>query len=283
LGAVRRYAGGPVKLRDEEFDLISQLVYRTFGIHLTDKKKALVQGRLNSLVRSLGFPTFEAYYNSVLRDPTGGSLLALVDRISTNYTYFFRETAHFDFLNQTGLPEICQSAEKTGRRELRMWSAGSATGEEAYSLAMVLREYLGSAYSRWDVGVLGTDISLTALRQARQGVYPAEKIGKVPLRYKKYLYRDTDGSYAVRDELKGMVLFKKLNLMQDSYPFKGKFHAVFCRNVMIYFDLETRKRLIERFHRYLHPGGFLFIGHAESLGRSHGLFEYVQPTVYRKC
>jgi len=190
---------------------------------------------------------------------------------------------HFDFLNQTCLPEIYRSAEESGRRELRFWSAGSATGEEAYSLAMVLREFLGSACSQWDVGVLGTDISMTALRQAQHGIYPVEKIGKVPLRYKKYLYRDGEGGYAVRDELKDFVLFRKLNLMQESYPFKGKFHAVFCRNVMIYFDVQTRQRLVERFHRYLHPGGYLFIGHAESLGRSHGLFEYVQPTVYRKC
>jgi chemotaxis protein methyltransferase CheR len=273
---------GLIQLRDEEFSLISGLVYERFGINLTDKKKALVRGRLNSLVKSQGFSSFEEYYASVVNDPTGGSLLSLIDRISTNHSYFFRETEHFEILTSKVLPEIMKKVQQQGSRELRLWCAGCAAGEEAYTLAMVLAEYFGSEAYRLDIRILATDISVSALQQAVEGAYSAHKLKFVPEQYRKYFKKLDDDNYQVVESIKRMVLFKRLNLMREDFPFKKKFHTIFCRNVMIYFDQITRRGLIEKFQRYIYQDGYLFIGHSESLGRETGMFRYIQPTVYKR-
>ncbi len=274
--------GQAIQLTEKEFRLISDLVYERFGINLTDKKKALVRGRLNSLVKSLGHNSFEQYYEAVVHDRTEKSLLSLVDRISTNHSFFFRETEHFDFLTATILPEICERLLEKGSRELRIWCAGCAAGEEPYTIAMVLREFFGFDINKWDVGILGTDISKTALQQAVNGIYTSNKVEAAPARYKKYFKELGNDSYSVDDRIKAMVLYKRLNFMREEFPFKGKFHVIFCRNVMIYFDRETRNRLIEKFHTHMHEDAYLFIGHSETLGRDTQMFRYVKPTVYKK-
>jgi chemotaxis protein methyltransferase CheR len=234
-------------------------------------------------VKSLGFTNFSDYYEAVIEDRTGRNLLGLVDRLSTNHSYFFREAEHFDLLTQSVLPQITGHLTDVGSRDLRIWCAGCAAGEEAYTLAMVLAEYFGSTLPEWDIGILGTDISMTALEQALEGVYGAHRVGGVPARYRKYLKQADTGTHRVVDSLKPMVVFKRLNLMRETYPFKGKFHLIFCRNVMIYFDQETKRSLAAKFQHYLQPNGYLFIGHSETLGREVGSFRYVQPTVYQKC
>ena len=271
----------PMQLRDDEFRLISGLVYERFGINLTDKKKALVRGRLHGLIRAQGFATFGEYYESVVGDETGGQLLTLVDRLSTNHSFFFREIEHFRFLTQTILPQITKDLTATGSKDIRIWSAGGAAGEEAYTLAMVMAEYFGSSLGQWDIGILATDISSTALSQARAGVYPAGRVNSVPAEYRKYLTAAGEDSISVTDDVKRMVTFGRLNLMQESYPFKGRFHVIFCRNVMIYFDRQTRADLVRKFHRYMHSGAYLLIGHSETLGRDSPMLTYVQPTIYR--
>ncbi|NOY07357.1 MAG: chemotaxis protein CheR [Spirochaetes bacterium] len=271
-----------VRLSDGEFHLISELVYKQFGIKLTEKKKALVRGRLNSLIKSMGLTSFKAYYDTVINDSTGGSLLSLIDRISTNHSYFFREAGHFDVLKKTLLPELLEELTAQGSKGLRIWSAGSASGEEAYTLAMVLSEYFGTESYKWDIGILGTDISISALGKAVKGIYHKNQAGRIPAAFKKYFRRIEPDNYAIDEKIKRMVLFKRLNLMREDYPFKGKFHIVFCRNVMIYFDRKTKKELVAKLCRYMHKGGYLFIGHSETLGREVSGFKYIQPTVYRK-
>lgn len=273
---------GIIQINDHEFQLIAALVYEKFGIHLTDKKKALVRGRLNKLIRGLGYTTFEEYYNAVVQDPTGKSLLSLVDKISTNHSYFFRENEHFQFLETVALPSI-EAIIREHNGDFRLWCAGCAAGEEAYTLAMVLLEYFGKTSFKGKPGILATDISISALSQAAVGEYTPDKVQTVPQFYKrKYLRQIGPTTYRVTDELKQVILFKRLNFMRPEFPFKGRFHIIFCRNVMIYFDAETKERLVTKFHRYMYDEGYLFIGHSESLGRGSGVFKYIQPAVYKK-
>ena len=272
---------GAIRLTDREFCLISELVYRRFGINLTEQKKALVRGRLNSLVKSQGFANFEDYYNAVVNDRTESSLLSLIDRISTNHSFFFREGDHFEFLKGIVLPDLCRKIEGRQKTDLRIWCAGCAAGEEPYTIAMVLHEY--NSLMGWNIGILATDISTSALEQAKEGIYPSGRLDKVPAQYRKYFKKLDSDSYAVKNIIKQKVLFKRLNLIRNDFPFKGKFHLVFCRNVMIYFDQETRKILVTNLHRYMHDGSYLFIGHSESLGRESEKFRYIQPTVYMRC
>ncbi len=273
---------GMIDLKDNEFRKISQLVYRLYGIHLSEKKKALVHGRLHKIVKDGGYDSFEEYYKAVTSGEPGDGLLALVNRITTNHTYFFREPDHFHFLNDVVLPRLIDASIKTGESEARIWCAGCATGEEAYSLAFLLKE----KQERYDCirfKILATDISTSALDRARAGVYPEEKIESIPAAYRgKYLVRRPGDTFAVKEDVKRMITFRRLNLVRESFPFVRKFHVVFCRNVMIYFDMETRKRLIAAFHRYMHESGLLFVGHSEYFYGADDLFSNLHPAVYEK-
>jgi chemotaxis protein methyltransferase CheR len=276
-------ANGVLPLTEKEFHQISSLVYEKFGINLTDKKRALVRGRLNKLVRSLGFSSFGEYYTEVIQDRTGVQLLHLIDRISTNHSFFFREADHFEFFTQSVLPKICRRLEGEGSRDIRIWCAGCAQGEEPYTIAMVLKEHFGAEIKRWDIGILATDISISSLSEAITGVYPIEKTKAVPLSYRKYFLQQGPDRVAVKSSIKDLILFKRLNLMRDVFPFRGKFHVVFCRNVMIYFDQETRMKLFAKLHRLMHEAAYLFLGHSETIRDKTDLFRYVRPTVYEKC
>ncbi len=271
-----------VSLSDGEFRLIADLVYKRFGINLTEKKKALVKGRLHTLLKTKGFTSFRDYFEYVTNDKSGKALLSLIDRISTNHSYFFRESDHFDTLINVMIPQFLNKSTSQEKQELRIWSAGCATGEETYTLAMVLYNYFLQLDYRVDIGILGTDISVSALNNAITGVYKKNQLKNIPLMFRKFFKKKTEEEFIVDERIKKLILFKRLNLIQENYPFKGKFHVIFCRNVMIYFDRKTKIELINRFYRYLHKGGYLVIGHSESLGREAGGFQYIQPTIYRK-
>jgi chemotaxis protein methyltransferase CheR len=274
---------GLIPITDKEFFLISGLVYDKFGINLTEQKKPLIVGRLNKILRKSGFETFQEYFKYVSNDTTGRALSDLIDRISTNHSYFFREKDHFEFIRNTILPELIAGKKLAGNKTLRIWSAGCAAGEEVYSLSILLHDYFGNSINAWDIGILATDISLNVLTQAREGKYPIEKISEVPpLLFNKFFTAEGRDTYLIKQCIKDMVMFKRLNLMNNDFPFNGKFDIIFCRNVMIYFDTQTRNRLVERFHRYLQDGGYLLIGHSESLGRENGSFKYIKPATYRK-
>lgn len=275
---------GLLEINDKEFQDISSLVYNRFGIHLTDKKVPLVKGRLNKLIREKGYTSFSQYYKAVIDDTSGVELLGLVDKISTNHTYFFREKDHFEAFRQTILPQTVEELPGMDLKELRIWCAGCASGEEAYTLAIELLESARRENSTLSGKViLATDISLTALESAAKGEYAAERVRGVSREYlSRYFDLTPAKTYLVKEKLRSLILFKRLNLMRESFPFKNKFHMIFCRNVMIYFDKPTKERLVKRFSEMLYPGGYLFIGHSESLGRDLPVFEYRQPALYRK-
>ena len=270
-------------ISDKEFGEVRTLVYNRFGINLTEQKRGLVVGRLQSLLRAKGFASFSDYTQYIAADRTGQALVELVNRISTNYTYFYRENTHFDFFTKTVLPQWTNVLKQGDRRDLRVWSAGCSTGQEPYGLVMLMMEFFGGEYPLWDAGVLATDISADALRSAINGVYPAEQIQLLPKTLStKYFVRSGEGQWRVNERVKKEVTFRLFNLMNEKFPFKKPFHVVFCRNVMIYFDARTRENLVRKFYENIAPGGYFFIGHSESLGRTESPFEYVMPAVYRR-
>lgn len=265
-------------LRDSEFARIRKLAYDTFGLDLKAGKETLVSTRLAREIRRSGCTTFDQYYRRVVEDPTGESLINLIDALTTNHTAFFREPQHFDFLRSRFLPE------QAGRGNIDIWSAACSSGEEPYSIAMCLLDELGAA-SKQRVRILATDISTRVLSKAARGAYPAERFdGVSPHQLRAHLLRGEGqwaGWYRVKKDVRDMVEFRRLNLMEPPAQL-GPFGLIFCRNVMIYFDKPTQQRVVQRLTGYLSPGGYLFTGHSESLtGIEHGL-TYVLPAIYRK-
>jgi len=266
-----------LELRDIDFEKISLLVYDQCGIHLHDGKRELVKARLGKRLREGNFKSFGEYYQHVTTVDGTDELILMIDSISTNLTYFFREESHFKKLSRL-VPQFAGE-----RKSLRMWSAGCSTGEEAYSLAIVAKEALG--ISSMDFSIVATDISTRVLKAAASGIYSEEKINRIPADLlKKYFQYGTGrsaGFYKVREEIRKAIEFRRFNLMQP-IPADFRFQIIFCRNVMIYFDKKTQNDLINRFYDSLHKGGYLFVGHSESLtGLSHG-FDYIEPSIYRK-
>lgn len=271
-----------MRISDTEFNLIRALVYERFGINLTEAKKSLVVSRLQKTIRLLGMNSFKQYYDYLMADRTGKALETLINRISTNHTFFYRESSHFDFFRQHVLPEITTRIRQSNARDLRIWCAGCSSGEEAYTLMIEMKEFFGSEYALWDAGLLATDISTSALQKALLGEYSQENVSHLPAYARRYFCRVGEDRYRVSDELRREITFRRFNLMTP-FPFRKKFHVIFCRNVMIYFDQKTRVELLRKFYDFLVPGGYLFIGHSESLGREQQLFQYVVPAVYRKA
>ncbi|MCB0274911.1 MAG: protein-glutamate O-methyltransferase CheR [Calditrichaeota bacterium] len=270
-------------LTSQEYDQIRELVYHKFGIHLGEQKQALVAGRLNKILREMGIATFSEYYDYLQSDKSGKGLNTLINRISTNHTFFFREPAHFDFLSNTAIPQLVAQYAGSRDQEFRLWCAGSSSGEEPYTEAMLLHNYFSQNHTNWRYRVLATDISETALKKAIHGVYSAENVEKMPERFVRRFFNKLDGErYEIKDMVKEIVTYRRLNLIRPEFPFRKKFHAIFCRNVMIYFDTDTREALVRRFYDHLLPGGYLFIGHSESISREKKLFNYVQPAIYQK-
>lgn len=272
-----------VSITEKEFKQISSLLYENFGINLTDKKQTLVRGRLNKIIRTKGYGSFTNYYNAIKEDKSGMLQIELADNLSTNHSYFFRENEHFKYLTTNALPEIEKSNRLKDPSELRIWCAGCAAGEEPYTLAILLKEYFGNRLHDNKPVILATDISTSALSAAKSGIYPQEKLKSMPAKYlDKYFNKMGNGKYSVKSSLRNLILFKRLNLMRDSFPFKNRFDIIFCRNVMIYFDKETRETLISKYHINIIDNGILFIGHSETIGRNSSQFMYLIPAVYRK-
>lgn len=275
--------GELVDLDDKEFKYLTTMLYERFGIHLGDQKRILVSGRLSKRLHQLGLVSFTQYIDYLAADASGAELSEMINRITTNHSFFFREREHFDFLEKTVFPEIEKKSSDFSRYPLRIWSAGCAGGEEVFSLGMLLREHFKFKLDSMDYGLLATDISLAALAEAGKGEYAATKLNELPVAYRHaYFQKITNDTYAVKDEIKSMVMFKRLNLMAESYPMHGLFDVIFCRNVMIYFDAASREKVVKTMFRYVKPGGYFFIGHSESLKRENCLFQYIKPAIYRK-
>lgn len=270
-------------ISDTEFTRLRDLIYNRFGINLTEQKRSLLVGRLQKLMRQLHLPTFSAYFEYLNNDKTEAGLSELVDLIATNHTYFNREKDHFDYFSQTALPAVIEKLKQQNRKDLRIWCAGCSSGEEPYTLLMLIMEYLGADYSSWDAGILATDISDKALTVARRGTYATDRVMQLPeILRRKYFTAAEPGEMAVIDKIKQETTFRRFNLMNTTFPFKKPFQMIFCRNVMIYFDQVTREALVSRYHQHTEPDGYLFIGHSETLGRSQTLYRYLKPALYQK-
>ena len=273
-----------MELSDTEFKRFSSFIYDAFGIDLPPAKKTMLSARLRGLIEEQGFSTFNDFYDGRLLRPTSETLDSLINRVSTNHTYFNRESAHFDYMLNTALPTIRRTVEAArGPKELRVWCAAASRGQEPYTLGMVLYEFFGVTYGAWSTGVLATDLSDTALKIARAGVYAAEEVEPLPSRRRKqFLTQRPDGDFEITEQLKREITFRRLNLICKAFPFKKPFHLIFCRNVMIYFDRPTRDALVERLVNSMADGGYLFVGLAESLGNSNARLESATPGVYRR-
>lgn len=270
------------ELRPVDFERISKLVYQHCGINLHDGKKELVKARLGKRLREGNFQSFSEYYQFITTDEGTDELVAMIDSISTNLTYFFREESHFQRLRGILASLVNTKDQRRSAVVFKIWSAGCSTGEEPYSLAMTLKECLNGTDK---VKVTATDISTRVLRTAETGIYPEEKIKNMPPSLvKKYFQIGSGrwaGSYRVKKDLRTIVEFTRFNLMEQP-PSEFAFDAIFCRNVMIYFDKPTQGTLVNRFYDCLQKGGYFFIGHSESLTGLNHAFKYIEPSVYRK-
>jgi chemotaxis protein methyltransferase CheR len=267
-------------LQDSDFRQIVKLVMDTAGIVLSEKKRAFILGRLGRRLRILGLSDF-AEYCRLLESPDGDTERHnLINAITTNHTSFFRESHHFDYLAKTILPELAEArGSRPGR--LRIWSAGCSTGEEPYTIAMTLRGYQ-PPLADWDVKVLATDLDTNVVAHAAAGVYDAERLEAIPASYRKrYVTERPDGQVFMNDELRSLIMFAPLNLL-ESWPMTGPFDIIFCRNVVIYFDKPTQRRLFDRYANMLKPDGWLFVGHSESLANVTDRFNPVGRTIYRR-
>jgi chemotaxis protein methyltransferase CheR len=277
------YSDNWIQITDKEYQLLSEYVYNIIGINLTDQKRNLLMGRLQKLLREKKLKSFQEYYNYVVTDKTGAALSELANYISTNHTFFYREKDHFEYFQKTSLPEIMKILRKNNSNDLRIWSAGCSSGEEPYTLIMLMMETLGNDYFNLNAGILATDISEKALNLAKIGIYNEERVKFLPENYiKKYFNKLSDGQYQIIDRVKKEVTYRKFNLMNESFPFRKQFHIIFCRNVMIYFDGPTRRTLVNKFYKFITDDGYLFIGHSESLKRDEHEFHYIMPALYRK-
>jgi chemotaxis protein methyltransferase CheR len=268
------------KFTDAEFNRLREIVHARTGIALSDAKRELVYGRLARRLRKLQLQSF-AEYCQLVETGEPAELEELTNAITTNLTSFFREAYHFEQLAAEALPQI--ESKRAAARRLRLWSAGCSTGEEPYSLAVVLREAMGRL-ANWDVKLLATDIDSKVVATAAEGVYAAERFTGVPAeRVKKWFppAAGRPGFSAASAELKSLITFKQLNLL-DHWHMKGPFDVIFCRNVVIYFDKATQRRLFDRMADLQEPGGWLFIGHSENLLNVTRRYKLVGRTVYRR-
>lgn len=269
-----------INITEKEFVRLAEFIKVNYGINLKEEKKSLVIGRLNNVLMQKNFSSFSEYYDYVVADKTGDAATLLIDKITTNHTFFMREADHFHYFRDKVLPYLVGTLKE---KDLRIWSAGCSTGEEPYTLAMIIDEYLGNEKHLWDSKILATDISGKVLDIAQRGMYDNEEIATLPVQWRLSYFKKFDsGKSIVADKIRNEVIYRKFNLMEPVFPFKRKFHVIFCRNVMIYFDNNTRNTLVNKYYQQLEPGGYLFIGHSESLDRGATRFKYIMPAVYRK-
>lgn len=268
-------------MTDDNFRAVKDLAYRYTGINLTDKKREMIYSRLSRRIRRLKLNNFTEYTNLIV-DESNPEIPEFINAITTNLTSFFRENHHFEFMKSTVLPDLRERHKKDHR--IRMWCCAASTGEEPYSIAMVVNEMLGAL--RWDIKLLATDLDSNVIEHAKQGIYNKERIrGMSDERIRKWfdpVRKEGQKSFMkVKPGLQNLITFKCLNLL-ERWPMSGPFDVIFCRNVVIYFDKPTQKVLFDRLANLMAPGAYLFIGHSESLYRVSDRFENLGHTVYRK-
>lgn len=268
-----------LNISDQDFKRLVFYVKQNYGIDLS-KKRQLIVGRLSNSLIAEGYTDFKAYVDHIVSGKSPSDNEKMLNKLTTNYTYFMREKTHFDFFKNTILPHLVSTKKN---KVLSIWSAGCSSGEEPYTISMILKEYLGNQAMSWDTRVLATDISQNVLQKATAGLYEEESLKELPSmwRQKYFVNSKTPGMFEVAPSLKSNVIFRTFNLM-DPIRFKLKFDVIFCRNVMIYFDQPTKDDLVNRFYQATNPGGYLLIGHSESLNKSRVPYQYIMPATYRR-
>lgn len=266
-------------INDNDFQRLVKFVHENYGIDLS-KKRQLITGRLSNTILSMGFNSFQDYVDHLIKNRKPEDLELMLNKLTTNYTFFMREESHFKLLSETILPYLVETKKD---RVLSIWSAGCASGEEPYTISMILKEFFGSKASLWDTRVLATDISQNALYAATNAVYDKDSLKELSPAWKKkyFIPVGEPGTYTVTPDIKNNVIFRTFNLM-NPIKFRLKFDVIFCRNVMIYFDQATKEALVNRFFNATNPGGYLLIGHSEGLNKSTTPYKYLMPATYRK-
>ncbi len=276
---------GDFELSPRDYERFRRLVYEQAGINLGPHKAQLVRTRLSKRVRACGCRSFGEYYERVVNDPSGQELCQLLDAISTNTTYLFREMHHFEFLRKLLDTWLADPKWRNRNPTLRIWSAACSSGEEAYSIAMVVHARLERERGI-RCKILGTDISTRMLARAQEAVYSLDQVKNVPPELRRRYLREVERGgkrwVQVVPELRQMMTWARFNLMNPTFPFRNPFQVIFCRNVMIYFDRPTQEALVRKMHRHLIDGGYLLVGHSESLSGISHPFEQVEPAIYRK-
>lgn len=266
-------------MTDGEFIRVQQFVKERIGVDLS-QKRSLIEGRLEPHLARKGFPDATEYMRFIQTDVSGQELEEMISILTTHHTYFWRESVHFELYRDEVLPYL--KKKEVNSRDLRIWSAAASTGEEAYTLAMLNMEFFGFKHSAWDTKVLATDVSTKVLEFAQKGIYSEEQVDALPGQWKRlYFHKGQDGRFEAKSELKNQVLFRQFNLM-NPLPFRKPMHVVFLRNVMIYFEEDTKRQLLQRIVNAMDSGGYLFVGTTESVEREAFGLEYVIPSVYRK-
>jgi len=268
-------------ITDKEFHEIRDYIKKNFGINLGEEKKSLVYSRLRTVLAENGMDDFSQYFNYLINDKSGEAVIRFIDRVTTNHTFFMRETDHFDYFKSTVLPYIEETVKD---HDLRLWCGACSSGEEPYTLKFIIEDYFKQSKDKWNTEILATDISTNVLDKAVRGLYPNESVKTLPDVWQKTYFTKYDNENSiVKDEIKNGITYRKFNFMDERFPFKKKFQVIFCRNVMIYFDNQTRDTLVKKFYDCTESGGYLFIGHSESLSHTATEYKYVMPAVYRKA
>ncbi|MDR0222697.1 MAG: protein-glutamate O-methyltransferase CheR [Oscillospiraceae bacterium] len=268
-----------MNISDADFKRLVDFMENKYGINLK-QKRVLIEGRLSNTITQRGFKDFSSFLNMVFADKTGTEMVSLLNKLTTNHTYFMREDGHYDYMKEVVMPYF-EQVKKDHR--VYLWSAACSSGEEPYTNIMQLLEYFGHKPVMWNISTLATDISQRVLDIAKAAVYHKESMEHLPDTWKKkYFIPAPNDCFKVSPDIIRRVEFKTFNLM-DKIPFRSyPFDLIFCRNVMIYFEMQTKVDLVNRLYDVLSPGGYLFIGHAESIPRDSTKFEYIKPAIYRK-
>lgn len=267
-----------LQMTEKQFQLFSKLIYDALGIYLSSGKREMLEAKINKLLRTYGLSSYEEYYRLLVENKHEEFWNSFVDEITIHKTDFFRENNHFEFICENHALILEKNKRIVRNGEIRAWSAGCSTGEEAYTLAMILKECLPSQIQ---IKILATDVSGASLLTASHGHYDLQIKEMIrPYFLQKYFKESTQG-YAANADIKRLITFRLFNLMHR-FPFQNTFDIIFCRNVMIYFDHGTQQQLLEKFYQFMQEGGMFFIGHSESLLNKRHQFQYMQPTVYLK-